>query len=62
MKNRLLNHDERLENIRRQLEIALNSPKNEIIILEEVIKELDYILQNEREVENSNYHGETRER
>lgn len=52
MKNRLLNHNERLKNIKRQLDIALNSPRSGCVeeILKEVVKQLDYILENEKEV------------
>ena len=50
MKNYPLNLLERLENIIRQLEIALNSPHSEKAILEEVIKQLNWIVENSKEI------------
>ena len=52
MKNRLLDHDERLRNIKRQLIIALNSRRSQEVILKTVINELNYILDNEKEINN----------
>ena len=49
MNNYPLNLLERLENIIRQLEIALASPRSEKAILEEVIKQLNWIIKNSNE-------------